>query len=153
MNMDKAEIESLIYYAIQQAIKNDSALIDLNVSERAIMFHLARYIREKTPIEFHVDCEYNRHLTDIKKLIYLKNLVEAEDEHKVIPDILIHKRGEDASNLLVVELKKFGANQNDLDSDFRRLKAFKDKPYSYVYAVQIVISNAVNEPVMSYEFI
>lgn len=151
--MEKEQIEEIIKYAVQQVIANDAVLIDLDVSERVIMFHLARYIREKTPIEFHVDCEYNRHLKDIKNLTYLKNTLGVEGSHKVIPDILIHKRGSDDSNILVAELKKFGASSNDVASDKRRLNEFKGKSYSYSYAVQIILGNAQNEAVISYEFI
>ena len=100
------------------------------------MFHLARYMREKTPENLDVDCEYNRHLANLKNLYFLKSELNFEDEHKVYPDILIHQRNSDDNNILVVEIKKLGEN---LETDFRKLKAFKSKPYSYNFAVQIVI--------------
>jgi hypothetical protein len=136
--MNQKDIERIIDFAIKKLIENDSTLMHLNVSERALMFHLARYIREATPANLDVDCEYNRHLTDKKRLAFLKSELGVENDYKVYPDILIHQRNSDEHNILVVEIKKQG---EDLKSDGRKLKAFKSEPYSYNFAVQIVIPN------------
>jgi hypothetical protein len=69
-----------------------------------------------------VDCEYNRHLDGMKHIRIpekLKEIVEkakrnpkpiSDDEDfyvvSVAPDIVVHQRGEDALNLLVIEVKK-----------------------------------------------
>lgn len=140
--MNKNDIEHIINYAIKKLIDNDSILISLNVSERALMFHLARYIREVTPLNLDVDCEYNRHLSDKKNLFFLKNKLEFEDEYKVYPDILIHQRNSDMQNVLVVEIKKHG---EDIESDTRKLKAFKEEPYSYCFAIQITIGSEFSQ--------
>ena len=149
-SMDIKEVTQIIEYAIEQFKCNDAELISLNVSERAVMFHIARYMRERTPEEFHVDCEYNRHLADIKQLHYLKKSLEVAKIHDVYPDILIHKRNDDYNNQLVVEVKKIGI---ETDSDKRKLQAFKSAPYNYCFAVQIIISEVNNEPVVEYKFI
>ncbi|ACT51688.1 hypothetical protein [Methylovorus glucosotrophus] len=134
--MEKQQVNEILEYAIQQLMRNDAELLEVDVSERAVMFHLGRYIREKTPVEFDVDCEYNRHLTDIKKLTYLKRQLEIENIHEVFPDILIHRRNTDAQNIAVIEIKKHG---QCLASDFRKLSAFKEEPYLYTFAIQVVI--------------
>lgn len=148
--MNIGEITQIIEYAIEQFKSNDAELIDLNVSERAVMFHIARYMREKTPDEFHVDCEYNRHLTDIKQLHYLRQLLGTAEDHDVYPDILIHKRNNDENNQLVVEIKKIGI---ETDLDRRKLEAFKNEPYSYDFAVQITLGKTKGELVVNYDFI
>jgi hypothetical protein len=148
--MNKSEITKIIEYAIEQFKCNDAELISLNVSERAVMFHIARYMREKTPNEFHVDCEYNRHLTNVKELYFLKNSLGVADSHDVYPDILIHKRNDDENNLLVVEIKKAGI---ETDSDRRKLEAFKKAPYSYNFAAQIILSEPDAKPAIEYKFI
>ena len=69
-----------------------------------------------------VDCEYNRHLDGMKHIRIpekLKKIVEdakrtpkpiSDDEGfyfvSVFPDIVVHQRGEDDLNLLVIEVKK-----------------------------------------------
>ncbi|MFZ3087386.1 MAG: hypothetical protein WA123_04910 [Methylotenera sp.] len=147
--MNQQQVEHVVKYAIQMLIDNDSVLIDLNVSERALMFHLARYIREKTPSNLDVDCEYNRHLSDKKNLLFLKNKLKTEEEYKVYPDILIHQRNSDEHNILVVEIKKHG---EDVDGDKRKLKAFKEEPYFYDFAVQIIVPSENSQP-LTFEFV
>jgi hypothetical protein len=145
--MEKEQVTEILEYAIEQLKKNDSVLFDLNVSERALMFHMARYIRDKTPVNLNVDCEYNRHLTDVKTLHYLKRKLGVETKSDVFPDILIHERNSDKNNILVVELKKC---DGDLNQDIEKLKAFKKEPYSYTFAVQIVFNNEAN---LTFKFI
>ncbi len=134
--MDQQQVEEIINYAIQRLLANDAELLELDVSERAVMFHLGRYIRQRTPADLDVDCEYNRHLKDVKQLLYLKRLLDIEENYEVFPDILIHRRNSDDQNIVVIEIKKHGQNR---DADFRKLLAFKNEPYSYQFAVQIVI--------------
>lgn len=134
--MNQHQVEEIINYAIQRLLANDAELLELDVSERAVVFHLGRYICERTPADLDVDCEYNRHLKDVKQLLYLKRLLDIEENHEVFPDILIHRRNRDDQNIVVIEIKKYGQNR---DADFRRLLAFKNKPYSYRFAVQVVI--------------
>lgn len=42
----------------------------------------------------------------------------------VLPDVIVHRRGDSNSNLLVIEMKK-ASNRSGLDSDRKRLKAFR----------------------------
>jgi hypothetical protein len=149
--MEQQQVIEIIDYAIQQLQTNDAELLELNVSERAVMFHLGRYIREKTPVNFDVDCEYNRHLNNPKQLCYLKDELGVPQECSVFPDILIHRRNSDEDNILVMELKKAGEN---LEADRRKLNAFKTAPYSYAFAVQVVINNLRADNVsIHYEFV
>lgn len=149
--MEQQQVKEIIDHAVHQLLTNDVDLLGLNVSERAVMFHLGRYIREKTPVNFDVDCEYNRHLNNPKQLWYLKNELGVPQECSVFPDILIHRRNSDENNILVMELKKAGEN---LEPDKRKLKAFKIAPYSYAFAVQVVINSLrTGNAIIDYEFV
>lgn len=150
LDMTKADIEELLNYAIQKLKANDSELLDLGVSERALMFHLGRYICEKVPPDLSVDCEYNRQLKDKKQLLYLKRELELEQEHDVFPDILIHQRNSHDRNVLVLEIKKY---REELGTDIRKLKAFKAPPYEYDFAVQMVIGKPDSLTDIAYEFV
>lgn len=99
-------------------------------SERSISYRLAFYLEcelRKIGIirdggRVVVDCEYNRHLDGKKKHRIPQKLVEIvkmakrkakriSDDYgfyvfSIAPDIVVHQRGEDALNLLVIEVKK-----------------------------------------------
>jgi len=86
-----------------------------------------------------VDCEYNRHLNGLKhqriSTKLLKIVKKARRKAKrvngestkyfisVAPDIVVHKRGEDTLNLLVVEIKKL-SNPEIKEYDQEKLKCF-----------------------------
>ncbi len=148
--MDEHQVKQIIDSAIAKLIENDAELLDINVSERALMFHLARYIHELTPVEFNVDCEYNRHLKDPKSLLFAKNASGVDAGHKVLPDILIHIRNSDEKNLLVIEIKKPEVN---FDEDIKRLKAFKKEPYSYTFAALVIIGNVGTKPISEIQWV
>jgi hypothetical protein len=116
-------------------------------SERSISHRLAFYlecelrkigiVRDGGPLV--VDCEYNRHLDGMKHIRIpekLKQIVEkakrnpkpvSDDENfyvvSVAPDIVVHQRGEDALNLLVIELKK-NSNPEIPEYDDLKLRCF-----------------------------
>jgi len=137
-------------------------------SERAIAHRLAVYVERElhrdglitdtNPIV--VDCEYNRHL-DSAKLhripAELKEIVEkgkrtvkpdSDDDSfyvfSIAPDIVVHERGSDANNLLIVEIKK-ATNQEVPEYDHLKLSCFtKASPgYGYKLGAAIIIKDDV----------
>ena len=54
----------------------------------------------------------------------------------VLPDVIVHKRGVDNSNLLIIEMKK-SANQPGLKRDIRRIEAFRAE-LRYVFGALVV---------------
>jgi hypothetical protein len=115
--------------------------------ERAIAHRLAFYLecelRTKELIsdrsELVVDCEFNRHNGAPKALQIKEELREIvvkarkkqwddPDEEgfyvfSVAPDVVVHKRGEDTRNRLVIEIKK-ASNPEDANYDALKLKLF-----------------------------
>jgi hypothetical protein len=109
--MNREAIDNnLVNKAINLLIENEPQLLDLNVTERALSHHLARYLGEMVTEGFNVDYEYNRHVDDPKRL----NLKRRQAENceiratTVFPDFIVHKRGSDTDNLLALEMKKPG---------------------------------------------
>jgi len=92
---------------------------------------LAEYLQKKFP-KFHVDCEYNRHGDEIKKIEVPRDGINWDDieQRTVFPDIVVHKRGNDKSNLIVIEVKK-STNSIDRQFDKKKLQAFTLQPYNY----------------------
>ena len=128
-------------------------------SERAIAYRLAFYLEcelrnlyllgEQGPLA--VDCEYNRHFGEGKELegdadrirdVVLKarhRMLQADDDgfyvFSVAPDIVVHQRGVDVNNFLVVEVKK-RSNTETEEYDALKLELFtkpKDEQRGYAY--------------------
>ena len=134
--------------------------------ERAIAHRLAFYLecelREKELVsdksELVVDCEYNRH-NGAPKAAYikeeLKEIVETARKKKwddpdedgfyvfsVAPDIIVHKRGDDSRNRLVIELKK-ASNPEDARYDALKLTLFtnstsEENGFGYVFGACVI---------------
>ena len=137
MNRDQAI--QLINEAIDQLVENDSELLDLDVSERALSYKLAHYMSLSESIIYPVvvDCEYNRHFAAPKKLILPKRraLDRELTATTVFPDIIVHERNSDKHNHLVIEIKKPGG---DVGYDSLKLNAFIDE-LGYKNAAHLVL--------------
>lgn len=122
-----------------------------------------------------VDCEYNRHLQSDKSHEIPANLVDvvkaanrhpklADDDRphdstiapeiadedayvfSIAPDIILHSRGNDERNLLVVELTKVSnTNPQKEQYDALKLKCFtgRDSDYGYLVGAQVVVFDDV----------
>jgi hypothetical protein len=134
-------------------------------SERAIAHRLAFYLESElrdvglvddcSPLA--VDCEYNRHQGAPKAVAVEKKLksivekarrkaLESEEDgfyvFSVAPDVVVHQRGTDDRNRLVIELKK-ASNPEIRAYDALKLGLFTDKRdrdegYGYNYGAWVV---------------
>lgn len=129
--------------AFRLVYKNDKFLIENGLCERCIMVRFAHYLADLYP-DYDVDCEYNRHKGNVKKIIEDKN---------IFPDIIIHKRGTDSENFAVIELKNKANISNDgRMTDKAKLKALtksyndgeKDSLYNYGYKFGLAIEVSEN---------
>src|SRR5437667_909608 len=125
-------------------------------SERAVAHRLAVYLEAAVPEQIakelclSVDCEFNRHLGLGKVHTIPDELVDIVEDAKrkakpvsdddsfyffsVAPDIILHQRGIDDNNLLVVELKK-DSNPEIPEYDNLKLKCFTEREPGYEYCV------------------
>ena len=94
----------LINYEADEPVKNDE-----HVSELSISHKLSHYL-ELFVTEYHVDCEYNRNVADKKSM----------GESRIRPDIIIHKRGNNEKNFVVIEIKPWW-NRDDVIKDEDKL--------------------------------
>jgi hypothetical protein len=132
-------------------------------SERAIAHRLAVYLES----ELHrdgflcdrgsmvVDCEYNRHRDRAKTHCIPEKLVcivekakrtakpDSDDDSfyvfSIAPDIVVHQRGSDENNLLVVEVKKF-TNLEIPQYDHLKLACFTRPPPGYGYKLGAAVT-------------
>jgi hypothetical protein len=149
--MNRETIEILVNKAIELLVENEPQLLELNVTERALSHHLARYLGELVPEDFNVDCEYNRHF-DYPKRLNLKRRQAKDREIRattVFPDIIVHKRDSDTDNLLVLEMKKPGEN---LQYDEDKLLAFRNE-LGYVHTAHVILGRRNGELVRKVIFV
>lgn len=119
--------------AVARLVREQPELLDLDVNELTISQQLARVLEPIVTEGLAVDVEYNRHGRD-KKIVRLRDGTQT-NSRVVRPDIVIHRRGTDAHNLLVLEVKKVGTS---LVHDRSKLEALKNQ-YGYRCAAHIVV--------------
>ncbi|MEK3986404.1 hypothetical protein MHB77_23990 [Paenibacillus sp. FSL K6-3166] len=136
-------IKPKVDIAISKLLECDQYLLSHDLNERTIAHKLAVYLQEEFN-EYNVDCEYNKNVDEEskKKMIYIleqecqkikkefnKDITVVDDIEymglSTFPDIVIHKRGENSSNLLIIEIKK-STNRIDRCFDLQKLKCYTD---------------------------
>jgi hypothetical protein len=154
--------------SIAEFFRNDVLLLENDVSERAITHKLAQYLEGEIK-ERHkgvsVDCEYNRNLEHgpnaPKSILLLEQWRENELENRpnlkeddyrsvtTFPDIIVHHRGDNKRNLLIIEVKK-STNPVGSEFDYQKLRAFTDvtgvNPYKYRHGLFILFRTGVANP-------
>lgn len=138
--MGLEETKDKVQKALKKLRESDAFLIQANTNERTISHKLAEY-RQVEFLPLNVDCEYNRHGGEIKRLDVPRDNINWDDTEArtVFPDIVIHERGNDKNNLLVIEIKK-SSNNSGNQFDINKLIAFTREPYNYLFGLFIVIS-------------
>lgn len=146
--------------ALSQLVENDSYLLKANLSERSIAHRLALYLT-KLFSDFDVDCEYNgdidsaglRKILDIPREVMEELAVRSindNDTYNIFPDIILHQRGSNARNLLVVEIKKSNSYQKMREYDLVKLKAFTNQ---YQYRLGVFLELGTGKSVGQYEIL
>lgn len=117
-------IKSKVDIALNEFYALDMHLLRNDIHERTLGSVLARYLQAHF-VDFEVDCEYDgnvEHESGRKKV----------NGSKVYPDIIIHKRGNNANNLLVIELKK-STNREDRRKDASKLINYTSQECNFQY--------------------
>jgi len=156
----KDYLERILISCIEELFTKDAILIKNDVSERAITHKLAEYLQQRFP-EYNVDCEYNRNLEQgarhPKTILMLKEqsvrklkeiagqteatLINSEEDFKEVtayPDIIVHRRGVNSRNLLIIEVKKSNS-RIDIDYDRMKLSAFTDPMQDYNFNLGVLV--------------
>lgn len=128
----KELLEELIKKSLDDLYQNDEYLIKHRVAERDITSKFAHYfqnnMRETIIADYDVDCEYNRDGYGMKNI----------DGTLVYPDFILHKRGTNDSNLLIIEFKTWWNSDNR--EDIEKLKAMMSDLYRYQYGYSIILN-------------
>lgn len=140
--MNFEEIKNKLALSINKLQGKDFFLLQHDVSERSITHKLAIYISESFP-EYDVDCEYNSNIQSDNRKKYISILKDkakglgllrdsdgdAENILRhVYPDIIVHERGINERNMLIVEVKK-SSSQVTSDYDHEKLARYTSSEY------------------------
>lgn len=130
MNAEKAKLNpgqvlDLLEEVLHQVVNLDGYLFINDLHERTITHKIAEYLQ---PLfhEWNVDLEYNRDGHNTKRV----NLNQVPDASwdagsNVFPDIIVHHRGNNENNLLIIEAKKRHQFNSAIDKhDRRKIQAF-----------------------------
>lgn len=146
MKKELEEIENLEKY-VKQAMKElynkDRILLKDNVSERCLVYNFARHLekilKDTEYRNLSIDLEYNRSCERLKEL---------EGQKTSYPDLIVHERGTDDKNTIVIEFKKWNnKNIKVLEKDRKKLKGFKYE-YRYKMPILIIFDKESNEKVI-----
>jgi hypothetical protein len=117
--------------AIDQLLERDEYLLRHDASERSITHKLGFYLQALFP-EWEVDCEYNRNGHGPKTVgLPRRDDPEVLESTSTFPDVIVHQRGSNARNLLVVEAKKQGCALAAQEFDRLKVEAYaRDLAYT-----------------------
>ncbi len=133
------ELLRLVDTALARVYEEDRNLILQQTHERAIVFRFGLYLyellKESVFSDYDLDCEYNRkgYGTDIKSARGFEN--------GIFPDMVLHKRGPQEYNLLIIEFKPYWNTDNS--RDLEKLRTFTSSASEYKY--QCGLSVVLNE--------
>lgn len=108
---------------------------DSHVSERGIVFRFGIYLQmllsESQFTDYNIDVEYNRNMYKKKTLPSYAN--------GTFPDLIVHKRGSNQDNILILEFKTWW--NRDTREDIKKIKQFMapDGNYRYKMGASIVL--------------
>ena len=109
-------MKNVLKYLIEQSLDclyaNDKDLLERKVAERDINNRFAHYFENNIAgtivAEYNVDCEYHREGYGIKQV----------NGNYVYPDFILHKRGCNDNNILIIEFKTWWNSENNADLSF-----------------------------------
>jgi hypothetical protein len=144
--MNGNEARARLENALRQLVENDRHLLENDLSERCIASRLAMYMQQVFP-ELAVDVEYNRQ-GDIPKKLGLPdecaNFWDEEGRAFVVPDVIVHRRGPEGPNILILELKKT-TNRESRACDHERILAFRAQ-LGYIFGALIECETRYGRP-------
>lgn len=117
----------MLFYKDQYLICNDT---DKHVSELSISHKIGHYLSLCID-EYDVDCEYNRDLAESKK---------NKANELIRPDIIVHRRGCNSSNFVVIEVKPWW--NDNAEEDIKKLAEMTEENgrFEYYYGCSVIIT-------------
>lgn len=144
--MEFEKIKEIIYKSLEELYEKDKYIIDNEKkgkynygSERSIVFRFGIYFENNFKKQFtskeyekySIDVEYNRNITN-KKIL-------PDWENGCILDLIVHERGNNNNNLVVLEFKTHWNDNQDKDKVKMKKLIDKNGVYKYRYGAIVLI--------------
>lgn len=135
--MTEKRFKKMLSNALNKLYKKDKILITRGGMEQAcvarVFYYLQKEIERSELKTYNLDCEYNKDGEGSKWV----NDVHTGEQFKARPDMLLHKRGNNDNNIVIVEFKGWW-NKSEYN-DVRKLEAFTDQNGRYRYRLGIYV--------------
>ncbi|MBC2845068.1 hypothetical protein [Winogradskyella flava] len=155
--MDTEEILNNIELAILELYDSDIDLLKRNLSERIFSAKLSEYL-DIYFNDYDVDPEYNGDFdkpNDRKALDIARNRIEEigrkvnkNNNYRLAPDIIIHERGTNNNNLVVIEVKKDISSKAEKEYDLIKLEhltiSYLGNHYNYNLGILLILGTGEN---------
>lgn len=149
--MNEEEVQQAVISALERVINEDADLLRFDLNERSITHCLGMYLQEAVSDPWDVDVEHNRigEGDDVTKQLP-EEMLQEESQGTVYPDVIIHQRGSEDDNPLVIEAKQSG---NSSDGDRQKIRAYLQYlDYDYELFVRFDTEHDLEEPGYSCEW-
>ena len=136
--LSKKHLDNLIKESLNDLYLNDYYLIKHKIHEVAIVVQFLYYFKKKIKDYcsfYDVDMEYSKNGDD-PKVIFKRGKKRTDAR----PDMIVHKRGCNKSNLIYIEFK--GYWNNKYKEDYKKIMAFTNSNHIVKY----------NERIISYKY-
>jgi hypothetical protein len=142
----------LVNEALRGVYEKDRILPETKANERCIVFRFGLYFHallqdsEYSKLDF--DLEYNRNAENQDSPSHTKGTESSPNG--VIPDAVLHSRGNNDTNVLVMEFKP-AWRSGDIEEDLKKLEDFtnpaarRGKRYGYGLGLSIVLGKSLHE--------
>ena len=145
-NNQTAEIKGAIASALERVYSQDFSLIERRAHERSIAFRFGLYFSEIIQFisfgddaELTIDAEYNRNLHNTK------NMEGFNAPQGILPDIILHHRGFNDKNIVVIEFKGHWSGNGRDDEKLRGFTHQELNDYHYGLGLFIRLAPTVEE--------
>lgn len=136
-------LKNMVDKALDLLYEREFYLFENDLSERNMVFHFSRYfslLLVGTCFEdYNLDCEYSKNKLDqsgYKCIIYNYD----NKEHKIYPDFILHRRGNNKYNILAIEFKKYNNRDRQAKyNDYLKLKALTNSNGEFKYRLGLFI--------------
>lgn len=107
-----------------------------DIHERSLTHRLAFHLELSGFFAgYNIDCEYNRRGTAVKKNI---------KDTPTLPDIIVHVRGSEEANLIILEAKKFNDPIAEINQEKKNLEINK-RHLNYQHAFFVLFPENIND--------
>ena len=141
---DINDLKRLINHSIAMLYENDNYLIQHRIHERTIVFRFGIYfyllLQGTKYSNYDLDLEYNKNHSNPKKTVSFTN--------GTYPDLLLHKRGSNDYNILIMEFKI--RRSRNIYKDIKKLKDFTSPNQEYKYKLGMFVLLLENRSQFTY---